>query len=190
MQEDVARRILKDDLPRDDGATPASHPVHVKVEVDTSWIGPWETLYIQKNSHILQGYRDAVQFPPRGPFTFKDVKRDFRAPNSFPEVLESSGRYYRGNVSETWLGSNRSEGDVSEKRYHVAYISWERVEEFVEGEGKRRSDVKTRFLKRPKGKPPGHEPRHNTGLHTFSLVHFRNRILLGNVLYVLLSVYT
>lgn len=186
LQEDAARRILKDDLPRDNGATVASHSVDVKVEVDTSWIGPWETIYMQKNGHILQGYRDAVQFPPRGPFTFKDIKWDFRQPNSYPDVVE----YCRRNVPESGLGIGRSEGDVSEKRYHVAYIPWERVEEFVEGESKRRSDVQTRFLKRPKGKPPGHEPRHNTGLHTFWLVHFRNRILLGNVLYVLLFVYT
>ena len=53
--DDLARWILKDDLPQDDGPTPNSDAVPIKVE-DTSQIGLWVILYIQRNSSILEGY--------------------------------------------------------------------------------------------------------------------------------------
>jgi hypothetical protein len=49
----------------------------------------------------------------------------------------------------------------------VAYIPWSRLADFIIGEEKHRTNVQTRFLKRPNGTSPPKEPRHNTGLYNY-----------------------
>jgi hypothetical protein len=44
---------------------------------DTLWIGAYEQRYIEKNWAVLQRYRDSVQVPSDGPFTFKDIKWEY-----------------------------------------------------------------------------------------------------------------
>jgi hypothetical protein len=48
---------------------------------DTSWIGAYERSYMEKKWTILQRYRYALQLPPDGPFTYKDIKWEYRPPN-------------------------------------------------------------------------------------------------------------
>jgi hypothetical protein len=53
------------------------------------------------------------------------------------------------------------------ERFMVAYIPWTRLANFITGEKKHRTDVQTRFLKRPNGTGPPKELRHNTGLYNY-----------------------
>jgi hypothetical protein len=55
----------------------------------------------------------------------------------------------------------------NEERFMVTYIPWIRLADFITGEEKHRTDVQTRFLKRPNGTGPPKEPRYNTGLYNY-----------------------
>jgi hypothetical protein len=48
---------------------------------DTPWIGAYEQSYLERKWIVLQRYRDALQIPPDGPFTYKDIKWEYRPPN-------------------------------------------------------------------------------------------------------------
>ena len=54
-----------------------------------------------------------------------------------------------------------------EKRYYTTYILPDQVDDFIQMKGKHCSDAHTKFLKWPKGKGPGREPKHNTSLLTY-----------------------
>jgi hypothetical protein len=41
---------------------------------DTSWIRAYERSYLERKWTVLQRYRDALQIPLDGPFTYKDIK--------------------------------------------------------------------------------------------------------------------
>jgi hypothetical protein len=49
----------------------------------------------------------------------------------------------------------------------VTYIPWSRLADFITGEEKYKTNVQTRFLKRPNRTGPPKEPRHNTGLYNY-----------------------
>jgi hypothetical protein len=91
----------------------------------TSWIGAYERRYIERNWVVLQHYRDAIQVSPDGPFTFKDIKWEYRP----PRMQSSMGK------RKCALGGEKGE------RFMVAYILWIRLVDFITGEEKHRIDV-------------------------------------------------
>jgi hypothetical protein len=48
---------------------------------DTSWMGAYERSYLERKWTVLQRYRDALQIPPDGPFTYNDIKWEYRPPH-------------------------------------------------------------------------------------------------------------
>jgi hypothetical protein len=58
-------------------------------------------------------------------------------------------------------------GGEKGERFMVAYILWSRLADFITGKEKHRTDVQTRFLKRPNGTGPPKELRHNIGLYNY-----------------------
>ena len=168
------RILLKEEFLRNAEGPVSGRPSQQPVQ-DTSWIGPYERVYMERNFTVLQEYRSALQFPPAGPITYKDLKWVYRVPNGSAESLYRSdwtGAIARGQGVKFEAGTgverkNESAKDCVERRSLIAYIPWDRVDDLVTGETRHRSDVHTDFLKRPKGKGPGKAPRHDTGLETY-----------------------
>jgi hypothetical protein len=65
------------------------------------------------------------------------------------------------------------------ERFMVAYILWSRLADFITGKEKHRTDVQTRFLKRPNEMGPPKEPKHNTSLYNYRysyVSHFMSKL--------------
>lgn len=96
--------------------------------------GP-HALYLEKYGLRLRGMRDKVKPLPIGPLTWKDIHWDVEGVDT-AKGIKREGNGYDDN------------GIVNKKETKlVAYIPWDRVEDFVMGEESARKDVETTFVR-------------------------------------------
>lgn len=93
--------------------------------------GP-HSYYLTKYGDRLRRMRDALQSPPPGPFTWKDIHWNLEVDKEVQ--CNDDGDDDNGALS-------KKESKL------VAYIPWDRVEDFVKGEESGRKDVETTFVR-------------------------------------------